>query len=87
MFELLDTRQLAKQLVFIGNPPFGHAGEYAIRDWFRRDDHAYLLQNLAEAERLDLRTARGDDGELGADEEGVAGEQLLLFAEQHKHGR
>ncbi len=44
----------------IGNPPFGHAGEYAIRDWFRRDDHAYLLQNLAEAERLDLRTFEGN---------------------------
>lgn len=37
-----------------------HAGEYAIRDWFRRDDHAYLLQNLSEAERLDLRTFEGN---------------------------
>lgn len=44
----------------IGNPPFGHAGEYAIRDWFRRDDHAYLLQDLAEARRLDLRTFEGN---------------------------
>lgn len=44
----------------IGNPPFGHAGEYAIRDWFRRDEHAYLLQNLTEAERRDLRTFEGN---------------------------
>ncbi|BCL77256.1 deoxyguanosinetriphosphate triphosphohydrolase-like protein [Jeongeupia sp. HS-3] len=44
----------------IGNPPFGHAGEYAIRDWFRRDDHAYLLQNLSPAERRDLITYEGN---------------------------
>ncbi len=44
----------------IGNPPFGHAGEYAIRDWFRRDEHAYLLQNLTAAERRDLQTFEGN---------------------------
>ncbi len=44
----------------IGNPPFGHAGEYAIRDWFRRDDHAYLLQNLSPNERRDLQTFEGN---------------------------
>jgi predicted RNA methylase len=30
LFELLDTRQLAKQLVFIGNPPFGTKSKLAI---------------------------------------------------------
>ena len=44
----------------IGNPPFGHAGEYAIRDWFRRPDHAYLMQNLSPAERRDLTTYEGN---------------------------
>jgi dGTPase len=44
----------------IGNPPFGHAGEYAIRDWFCRDQHAYLLQNLNANERLDLMTFEGN---------------------------
>jgi dGTPase len=44
----------------IGNPPFGHAGEYAIRDWFCRDQHAYLLQNLSAHERLDLMTFEGN---------------------------
>lgn len=44
----------------IGNPPFGHAGEYAIRDWFRRDEHAYLFQNLTDAERRDLKTFEGN---------------------------
>ncbi|AZN36942.1 deoxyguanosinetriphosphate triphosphohydrolase [Iodobacter ciconiae] len=44
----------------IGNPPFGHAGEYAIRDWFCRDQHAYLLQNLSTNERLDLMTFEGN---------------------------
>ncbi len=44
----------------IGNPPFGHAGEYAIRDWFRRDEHAYLLQNVTGDERRDLMTFEGN---------------------------
>ncbi|MGL4996810.1 MAG: dGTP triphosphohydrolase, partial [Deefgea sp.] len=44
----------------IGNPPFGHAGEYAIRDWFRRPDQAYLMQTLTAAERRDLMTYEGN---------------------------
>lgn len=44
----------------IGNPPFGHAGEYAIRDWFRRPEQAYLIQTLTEAERHDLITYEGN---------------------------
>lgn len=44
----------------IGNPPFGHAGEYAIRDWFRREEHAYLLQHLTKSARLDLQTFEGN---------------------------
>ena len=44
----------------IGNPPFGHAGEYAIRDWFRQPQHAYLLQPLSELQRLDLQTFEGN---------------------------
>ncbi|UXY15162.1 deoxyguanosinetriphosphate triphosphohydrolase [Chitiniphilus purpureus] len=44
----------------IGNPPFGHAGEYAIRDWFQRPEHAYLMQNLNADERRDLTTFEGN---------------------------
>ncbi len=44
----------------IGNPPFGHAGEYAIRDWFRQPQHAYLLQPLSELQQLDLQTFEGN---------------------------
>jgi len=28
----------------LGNPPFGHSGEDAIRSWFQREDHAEELQ-------------------------------------------
>ncbi|MBR9884537.1 MAG: deoxyguanosinetriphosphate triphosphohydrolase [Oceanospirillales bacterium] len=44
----------------IGNPPFGHAGEYAIRDWFRRraDDPRFV--SLSVGERLDLQTFEGN---------------------------
>ncbi|WP_447927572.1 MULTISPECIES: deoxyguanosinetriphosphate triphosphohydrolase [unclassified Vreelandella] len=44
----------------IGNPPFGHAGEYAIRDWFRRAQGSGLLEGLSEAECEDLLTFEGN---------------------------
>ncbi|MFC4160010.1 deoxyguanosinetriphosphate triphosphohydrolase [Chitinimonas lacunae] len=44
----------------IGNPPFGHAGEYAIRDWFRRERHINLLDGLSPAERCDVQTFEGN---------------------------
>ncbi|KXJ54056.1 deoxyguanosinetriphosphate triphosphohydrolase [Neptuniibacter pectenicola] len=44
----------------IGNPPFGHAGEYAIRDWFKRRGDDRLLADLSPDERLDLMTFEGN---------------------------
>jgi dGTPase len=44
----------------IGNPPFGHAGEYAIRDWFRRRSEDRRFADLSAAERLDLQTFEGN---------------------------
>ena len=46
----------------IGNPPFGHAGEYAIRDWFARAaaEDGGLLDGLSELERQDLLTYEGN---------------------------
>lgn len=46
----------------IGNPPFGHAGEYAIRDWFKRaeNDGSGLLEGLTDTQRADLLTYEGN---------------------------
>ncbi len=44
----------------IGNPPFGHAGEYAIRDFFRHPDHQGLLDGLRPLEQQDLTTYEGN---------------------------
>ncbi|SIS81727.1 deoxyguanosinetriphosphate triphosphohydrolase [Neptunomonas antarctica] len=44
----------------IGNPPFGHAGEYAIRDWFKQARDAEFLTSLSPLERLDLETFEGN---------------------------
>lgn len=44
----------------IGNPPFGHAGEYAIRDWFRQRAADPRFATLSDAERLDLQTFEGN---------------------------
>lgn len=44
----------------IGNPPFGHAGEYAIRDWFKHKAGAQLLEGVTELQRKDLETFEGN---------------------------
>ena len=44
----------------MGNPPFGHTGEEALRDWFRNPEHAGYLKHLAEAERRDVQTYEGN---------------------------
>ena len=57
----------------IGNPPFGHAGEYAIRDWFRRPEPQAFLQNLNANEQLDLLAYEGN----------AQGFRLLVRNEHH----
>lgn len=44
----------------IGNPPFGHTGEDAMRDWFRAPAHAHFLEPLSAAERRDIQTYEGN---------------------------
>ena len=44
----------------IGNPPFGHAGEYAIRDWFAHPERQAVLQHLSSSEQLDLLAYEGN---------------------------
>lgn len=44
----------------IGNPPFGHAGEYAIRDWFQGADKRGMLSALSADEKSDLLTFEGN---------------------------
>ncbi|MHB0775185.1 deoxyguanosinetriphosphate triphosphohydrolase [Halomonas sp. WWR20] len=46
----------------IGNPPFGHAGEYAIRDWFTRaaNNGSGFLDGLTASQREDLLTYEGN---------------------------
>lgn len=44
----------------IGNPPYGHTGEDAIRHWFLDPHNAYLLEGLSDLERADLCTFEGN---------------------------
>ncbi|TXD97621.1 deoxyguanosinetriphosphate triphosphohydrolase [Psychrobacter frigidicola] len=57
----------------IGNPPFGHAGEYAIRDWFLNPERESVLQYLSADERLDITTYEGN----------AQGFRLLVSNERH----
>ena len=43
----------------IGNPPFGHAGEFVIRDWFAGPGARYIAP-LCEAEQGDFTTYEGN---------------------------
>ena len=44
----------------IGNPPFGHFGENAIRGWFARYHEAGGLRNLSMAEQFDMLNFEGN---------------------------
>lgn len=44
----------------IGNPPFGHAGEYAIRDWFLHPSQAPMIAWLPPAQAADLCQFEGN---------------------------
>lgn len=57
----------------IGNPPFGHAGEYAIRDWFMHPDRAPILAHLSDNEQLDVLAYEGN----------AQGFRLLVRNEHH----
>lgn len=43
----------------IGNPPFGHTGEDAIRNWFQKEGASFLAK-LTPAERDDIRLFEGN---------------------------
>ncbi|RDC53768.1 deoxyguanosinetriphosphate triphosphohydrolase [Acinetobacter sp. RIT592] len=44
----------------IGNPPFGHAGEYAIREWFDDASHTEFLKDLSSEQEADVRQFEGN---------------------------
>ena len=44
----------------IGNPPFGHAGEYAIREWFDDASHTDFLKDLSPEQQADVRQFEGN---------------------------
>lgn len=44
----------------IGNPPFGHAGEDAIQEWFKSDKAASILSLLSSNQQEDFRKFEGN---------------------------
>ena len=44
----------------IGNPPFGHAGEAAIREWFRKNRETAPLRELSDKEMADFENFDGN---------------------------
>lgn len=58
----------------IGNPPFGHTGEDAIRSWFQKDG-AEFLTDLSPEERDDIRVFEGN----------AQGLRVLTTSEYHQY--
>ena len=44
----------------IGNPPFGHAGEEVIKEWFKRNENKKILKGLTDEEIADFQTLDGN---------------------------
>lgn len=44
----------------IGNPPFGHAGEESLREWFREENNKKFLLEIPQDELSDLQTYEGN---------------------------
>ena len=59
-YDIGDIVQVACLAHDIGNPPFGHTGEDALREWFAQPENQRYLDGLSPAQLKDLQTYEGN---------------------------
>lgn len=59
-FDIGQVVQVACLAHDLGNPPFGHTGEAALREWFLKPQNIHFLEGLSPEEAADICTYEGN---------------------------
>ena len=59
-FDIGQVVQVACLAHDLGNPPFGHTGESALKEWFFQPENQRYLENLSSTQKMDIQSYEGN---------------------------